>query len=437
MMNTESKNNKTVGLVRLHKFMAECGVSSRRQAEQLIMAGRVMINGVVSRELGRKIDPEVDIVQVDQKYLRLEGIERIYLVMNKPRGIMTTVSDPEGRKTVMDLIPHIPQRVFPVGRLDYLSEGLLILTNDGEFAQMIMHPKYEIEKLYEVKVFGIVTAAILKNLQQGIQDKGDFLKPLQVKVIGQLKNKTWLEIRLSEGKNREVRRLCEAVGLTVDKLKRVSIEGLTIQNLPIGHVDFYSKKEILKLLGLNDEGLKVNKVRMVSEKKSIRTEKLVMKNPNAKVAARDEFKRFRKDLYYKTINSGEVKKFLETGLGREKVNAEAPKNSVISEPITKREDFPNIPVSKSPIKPRYQEGPKKDYSSKKSSPFKSASKKPSKDFSNKKNLVKSINPRKSKRPGKKARDEMKGKFTEKKPSFSRPPQSDLKKPFKKKRIKKF
>lgn len=288
-------------LVRLQKFIADCGVTSRRKAELLITEGKVRVNGRVIDTLGAKINPETDVVQIDQKFIQLESVNKIYLVMNKPRAVMTTVSDPEGRKTVMDLIPNIPQRVYPVGRLDYLSEGLLILTNDGDFANIVMHPKHEITKLYEVKVFGVVTEAILAALSRGVKDRGELLKPLYVKVIGQLKNKTWLEFRLAEGKNRELRRLCESVGLTVDKLRRVAIEGINIQNLPVGHVEFYTKKEMLRLLGIDEEGKKIKQIKTVSIKKAVDVKKLKIKVPTAKVADSREFKRYRKDLYYKVL----------------------------------------------------------------------------------------------------------------------------------------
>lgn len=299
---------KSTEKVRLQKYIADAGITSRRKAEELILDGRVKVNGTVINVLGSKVDPSVDVVQVDQKFIHPEAVEKLYIVLNKPRGVITSVSDPEGRETVLDLLKSIPQRVFPVGRLDYLSEGLLLLTNDGDFAHLIMHPRHEIVKVYEVKVFGVVTDKILKELAKGTRQKDGLLKPLSVRVIGQLKNKTWLEFKLAEGKNREVRRLCEAVGLTVDKLRRVSIAGLSVNHLPVGQFDIYSKKEILKLLGLNEEGQIVEK-KLPHQvlKKSIKKENLVIKAPTAKAADSKEFKRFRKNSYYQTLNSGNEK----------------------------------------------------------------------------------------------------------------------------------
>ena len=295
--------------VRLQKYIADAGITSRRKAEELIVKGRVRINGIVVTALGSKVDPTKDVVQVDQKFIHPDKVEKLYIVLNKPRGVITSVSDPEGRETVIDLLSKIPQRVFPVGRLDYLSEGLLLLTNDGDFAHLIMHPKHEIVKIYEVKVFGIVTEKILKELGRGIRDRDGALKPLSVRVIGQLKNKTWLEFKLAEGKNREVRRLCEAVNLTVDKLRRVAIAGLTVHYLPVGQYEIYTKKEILKLLGINEAGELIDaKIRVDAPKKSLKTESLGIKTPTAKTANSHEFKRFRKESYYKTLNSGDDSK---------------------------------------------------------------------------------------------------------------------------------
>lgn len=300
--------NKSIELVRLQKYIADAGITSRRKAEELILSGRVRVNGMVINTLGSKINPNKDIVQVDQKFIHPEKVEQLYIVLNKPRGVITSVSDPEGRETVLDLLKAIPQRVYPIGRLDYLSEGLLLLTNDGDFAHLIMHPKHEIVKVYEVKVFGVVTDKILNELSRGVRQRDGMLKPLSVRVIGQLKNKTWMEFKLAEGKNREVRRLCESVGLTVDKLRRVSIAGLSINHLPVGQFDIYSKKEILALLGINDKGEQVEKkLPHQVPKKTIKKENLVIKAPLAKAANSKEFKRFRKESYYTTLNSGDNK----------------------------------------------------------------------------------------------------------------------------------
>lgn len=292
-------------LVRLQKVIADGGVASRRKAEEMILGGRVTVNGDVVRTLGSKVDPENDVVQVDDKTVEVAAVEKIYIVLNKPRGVMTTLSDPEGRETVKDIIYDCAQRVFPVGRLDYLSEGLLIMTNDGDLANKIMHPKYEITKVYEVKVFGHVHEGILAKIKRGVMTEEGLLKPKAVRVIEQLPNKTWLEFRLTEGKNREIRKICDAVDLTVDKLRRVAIEGLNVQSLPVGHYAYTTRKELLKALGMQNDGTKSAKSNVfISAKKTQNTEKVArIVSPTARPADDKKYQNFRKDQYYTTIKS--------------------------------------------------------------------------------------------------------------------------------------
>lgn len=299
-----SQSNQDIS-VRLQKVIADCGVTSRRKAEGYILDGRVVVNGKVVTELGTKVNPHADIIQVDGNTLELLAVDKVYLVMNKPRAYMTTLSDPEGRPTVMDLIYGVKQRIFPVGRLDYLSEGLLILTNDGDLANMIMHPKYEVEKVYEVKVFGHVNEGILAKIKRGVMTEDGLLKPKSVRVIEQLPNKTWLEFRLNEGKNREIRKICDAVELTVDKLRRVAIEGLNIQSLPPGQYMFTTRKELMKALGLNDDGTKFNSQRkFISAKKSLNVSKVSkIVSKTARAADDKKFQSFRKENYYETVQS--------------------------------------------------------------------------------------------------------------------------------------
>lgn len=290
--------------VRLQKVIADCGVTSRRKAEGLILDGRVEVNGKVVTELGTKVNPHTDAVQVDGKALELMSVDKVYIVMNKPRAYMTTLSDPEGRPTVMELIFGVKQRIFPVGRLDYLSEGLLILTNDGDLANMIMHPKYEVEKVYEVKVFGHVNEGILAKIKRGVMTEDGLLKPKSIRVIEQLPNKTWLEFRLNEGKNREIRKICDAVELTVDKLRRVAIEGLNIQSLAPGRYMFTTRKELLKALGLTENGEKFTQRKFISAKKSLNVSKVSkIVSKTARPADDKVFQNFRKENYYETIQS--------------------------------------------------------------------------------------------------------------------------------------
>ena len=201
------------------------------------MQGRVSVNGEVVKTLGSRVGGE-DAVLVDGNPIDRNRIEKLYVLLNKPRGCMTTVNDPEGRKTVMDLVPEISERIYPVGRLDYLSEGLLLMTNDGEMANTIMHPSHNIIKVYEVKVFGIVLEEHLDALREGFPLGKKRVRPRSVRVIKRLAGKTWLEFRIGEGKNREIRRICEWAGLTVDKLRRVSLGEFTSRGLPQGNTSF-------------------------------------------------------------------------------------------------------------------------------------------------------------------------------------------------------
>ena len=290
--------------IRLQKVIADCGVTSRRKAEGYILDGRVSVNGNIVTELGTKVNPNTDSIEVDGVTLELAAVDKVYIVMNKPRAYITTLSDPEGRPTVMELIYGVKQRIFPVGRLDYLSEGLLILTNDGDLANMIMHPKYEVEKVYEVKVFGHVNEALLAKIKRGVMTEDGLLKPKSVRVIEQLPNKTWLEFRLNEGKNREIRKICDAVDLTVDKLRRVAIEGLNIQSLPVGQYMFTTRKELLKALGLNEHGEKVALRKFVSAKKTLNVGKIAkVVSKTARPADDKRFQTFRKESYYETVAS--------------------------------------------------------------------------------------------------------------------------------------
>lgn len=298
--------------IRLQKFIADCGVTSRRKAEELILQGRVEVNGQVSSVLGTKIDPNNDIVSVDGTVIDRNQIQKIYMVMHKPRGYVTTLNDPEGRKTVMDLCQEVSERIYPIGRLDYLSEGLLLLTNDGDVANMVMHPSHEIIKVYEVKVFGAVTEDILKKLRGGAQlDTNVYAKPLSVRVIEQLPGKTWLEFRLGEGKNREIRKICEAHNVTVDKLKRVAIGNLAIKGLAPGKYYFLTKKQLLKEIGVDEKGKPIGNMKeFFSDKKSINL-KVRGAQVGASRADEDGFKKFRRETYFDTIKKLKVRKVTE------------------------------------------------------------------------------------------------------------------------------
>ena len=234
--------------VRLQKFMAEQGVASRRKSEELIAAGKVKVNGHVAH-IGDKINPYKDLVTVGkQKLINVRNCKMIYIMLHKPRGYVTTVSDERGRKTVMDLIPDIKERVYPVGRLDKDSEGLLILTNDGAFTHAMTHPSHEYAKVYRVTVRPKITDEALYNLRHGIEIDGKMTTPAEVTVLTQEENRVVLEFILREGRNREIRKMCESQGLEVARLKRTAIGSLKLGMLAQGKYRELSEQEIKKLL---------------------------------------------------------------------------------------------------------------------------------------------------------------------------------------------
>ena len=234
--------------IRLQKFMAEQGVASRRKSEELIASGKVKVNGHPA-SLGDKIDPYKDLVTVrGQKITHIRKRKMIYIMLHKPRGYVTTVSDERGRKTVMDLIPDIKERIYPVGRLDKDSEGLLILTNDGSFTNCMTHPSHEYAKVYRVTVRPSVTDEILMNLRNGIVIDGRKTAPAEVTVLSEEEGRVVLEIILHEGRNREIRKMCESQGLEVARLKRTSIGSLKLGMLPQGQYRELSEQEVKKLL---------------------------------------------------------------------------------------------------------------------------------------------------------------------------------------------
>lgn len=231
---------------RLQKILSRAGISSRRGAEELITAGRVAVNGVVIDELGAKADPGRDSITVDGREVGRAG-DRIYLVLYKPAGYMTTLKDPQGRPLVTDLLKGIKDRVYPVGRLDYNTEGLLLLTNDGEWANAMAHPRHEVDKEYHVRVRGMVSAQQLGQLAAGVMLDDGNTAPAAVAVVRESENNTWISITIHEGRYRQVRRMCEAVGLTVVRLKRVRYGFLGLEGLKTGEYRFLTPEEAARL----------------------------------------------------------------------------------------------------------------------------------------------------------------------------------------------
>ncbi len=230
---------------RLHKVLAHAGIESRRAAEEMILAGRVAVNQRVVTTLGTKVDPEHDLIAVDGKPIP-RRVKKVYLMLNKPAGYITTVSDPERRPTVMDLVPNSP-RIYPVGRLDVNSEGLMLMTNDGEFANLLAHPRYSYEKEYHVSVPGTVREEDLQGLRQGVVIEGGRTAPAKVRVLSSDGKTTWLSITIHEGRNRQVRRMLHALGYRVERLIRVRVGPLWLGSLPRGAYRHLTSAEVRKM----------------------------------------------------------------------------------------------------------------------------------------------------------------------------------------------
>jgi 23S rRNA pseudouridine2605 synthase len=225
--------------LRLNKFLADSGVASRRKADEVISSGRVQVNGKTVYELGVRVDPASDRVTVDGKPVKPPSL-KLYVIFNKPENVLTTMEDPEGRPTVADYMEQLPVRVFPVGRLDWDTEGLLLLTNDGDFAQKVMHPREEIPKTYLAKVDGQPTEKDLQKLLNGVTIPGGHVKAWHVEraKVGDSKQYDWIKIVIGEGKNRQVRFMFQKIGFDVKKLRRVAIGQLTLGSLQKGEYAF-------------------------------------------------------------------------------------------------------------------------------------------------------------------------------------------------------
>lgn len=237
--------------IRLHKYIAQCGVASRRHAEEMIKAGKVRVNGVKVTELGTLVTDR-DEVEVDGKRIKKEN-KLVYIMLNKPSGYVSTVSDPQGRRTVLDLIEGVEERIYPVGRLDYDTTGLLILTNDGDFAYNSTHPRQETKKTYIAEVMGLPSNSTLRKLRKGVILDGKATSPAEVEVVEIKDSSSVLKIVIHEGRNRQVKRMCEAVGHPVLKLTRTAVGKLTLGNLQSGKWRYLSQHEV-KLVRGNKNG---------------------------------------------------------------------------------------------------------------------------------------------------------------------------------------
>ena len=233
-------------MIRLQKYLAMCGVASRRTAEKMILEGHVQVNGRLITEMGIQVDETQDQVVVDGKLIHPEE-QKHYLAYNKPIGEVTTVSDPEGRATVMDKFRDYPVRLFPVGRLDYDSEGLLLLTNDGEMMNRLLHPSHEVDKVYWVKASNQVTDEEIRQLRRGVMIDGALTSPAQVRLIRRESFDTVLLVTIHEGRNRQVRKMISAIGHQVVHLKRVGFGPVSLGDLPSGYWRPLTPTEIQKI----------------------------------------------------------------------------------------------------------------------------------------------------------------------------------------------
>lgn len=236
---------------RLQKVMAQAGVASRRKCEEWIAAGRVKVNGQLVREMGFKVDPGHDLIEVDGKPIERE--KNVYYMLNKPAGYITSMDDQFKRPIVLDLMKDVPQRLHSIGRLDYDTEGLLILTNDGEITHGLTHPSHEVEKVYNAIVKGAITGDALLALQRGVELEDGKTAPAKVRLVSRKRDISIVELAIHEGRNRQVRRMFDVVGYPVLKLKRTQMGPLTLGTLNIGEFRPLSRKEvsILKRIAKN------------------------------------------------------------------------------------------------------------------------------------------------------------------------------------------
>ena len=233
---------------RLQKYLANCGIASRRKAEELILDGKIKVNGKIITELGTKINPETAVVEYNGKTVKPRQ-EKVYILLNKPIEYVTTLKDNFGRPIVTDLIKGVDVKLLPVGRLDMFTSGALILTNDGDFIYKVTHPKHEIEKTYNATVRGIITEQQIEKLKQGVKIEEYITKPAKVKIlkIDNEKRLSRIQITIHEGKNRQVRKMCEAVGSKVIALHRAKIGNIDVKDLKVGQWRYLTEKEINSL----------------------------------------------------------------------------------------------------------------------------------------------------------------------------------------------
>ncbi len=242
--------------MRLQKYLADCGVASRRKCEELILEGKVTVNGKVVQVLGTQVTDE-DEVRYENRILK-SASKYVYYILNKPVGYITSVQDEKNRPTVMELMKEVPERIFPVGRLDYNTSGLLILTNDGALTYGLTHPKHHVNKTYEVQIKGQIKESALQKLREGIVIDGKKTHPAEVKVMQSSENKSIIRLTIHEGRNRQVRKMCEQVGHPVLKLKRIAIGNIALKHLKEGEYRCLTEQEIDYLKQISIQLTKLN-----------------------------------------------------------------------------------------------------------------------------------------------------------------------------------
>lgn len=248
---------------RLQKIISCAGVASRRKAEELILEGGVTVNGKIVRELGIKADPEKDAIKVKGKLIHIPR-RKTYIVLNKPKGCITSVSDPRGRPVVMDLLKGVRARVYPVGRLDYDTEGLLILTDDGELAHALMHPAHEIPKTYLAKIKGVLEDKEIEKLERGMRLREGITAPAAVRKIKRTDSNSWIEITVHEGRYHQVRRMLEKVGHPVLKLFRSRHGPIELGDVPLGRYRYLTPQEVKKLKEIEAKGREMTQKKVPS-----------------------------------------------------------------------------------------------------------------------------------------------------------------------------
>ncbi|MCB9025017.1 MAG: rRNA pseudouridine synthase [Bdellovibrionaceae bacterium] len=282
----------TQNKIRLNKYIAQSGIASRRKADEMILEGQVKVNGKIATELGLQVDPQNDAIKVGNKLIKPVK-ELLYFKFNKPHSVLSTTSDPEKRKTVMDYFSGLNERVFPVGRLDWDSEGLLILTNDGDFSQKVTHPSEQIPKTYLVKISGEITEQKMQKLKTGVTIPGGRVRAIAVERLPNKETKyNWIKIIISEGKNRQIRFMMEKIGCDVMKLQRVAIGMLRLGKLKKGQIQQLSAEDVEKVF----YKFKPEKIVPSNKKKKVHSFKGKKKKTKKTISKKEYFKKLNRKL---------------------------------------------------------------------------------------------------------------------------------------------